>query len=123
MVDPEDKIAKLKEMEALLNQRKKEYEVAEKLFKKGFRSEVKLSESRTNFENALAKYEKSQVELNNTKILTPFDSTIEDSFVELGDYVKKGDQIAKIVDLDPMLIKINVTENDIKNLSLDQKQK
>ena len=121
LVDPEDKIAKLKEMEALLNQRKKEYEVAEKLFKKGFRSEVKLSESRTNFENALAKYEKSQVELNNTKILTPFDSTIEDSFVELGDYVKKGDQIAKIVDLDPMLIKINVTENDIKNLSLDQK--
>ena len=101
-------------MEALLNQRKKEYEVAEKLFKKGFRSEVKLSESRTNFENALALYEKSQVELNNTKILVPFDSTIEDSFVELGDYVKKGDKIAKIVDLDPILIKINVTENDIK---------
>ena len=90
LVDPEDKIAKLKEMEALLNQRKKEYEVAEQLFKKGYRSEVKLSESRTNFENALAQYEKSQVELNNTKVLVPFDSTIEDSFfVELGDYVKK----------------------------------
>ena len=100
-------------MEALLNQRKKEYEVAEKLFEKGFRSEVKLSESRTNFENALALFEKSQVELNNTKILTPFDSTIEDSYVELGDYVKKGDNIAKIVDLDPILIKINVTENEI----------
>ena len=104
-------------MEALLNQRKKEYEVAEQLFKKGYRSEVKLSESRTNFENALAQYEKSQVELNNTKVLVPFDSTIEDSFVELGDYVKKGDNVAKIVDLDPIFIKINVTENDIKNLS------
>ena len=121
LVDPEDKIAKLKEMEALLNQRKKEYEVAEKLFEKGFRSEVKLSESRTNFENALALFEKSQVELNNTKILTPFDSTIEDSYVELGDYVKKGDNIAKIVDLDPIFIKINVTENEIGNLSLNQK--
>ena len=108
-------------MEALLNQRKKEYEVAEKLFEKGFRSEVKLSESRTNFENALALFEKSQVELNNTKILTPFDSTIEDSYVELGDYVKKGDNIAKIVDLDPIFIKINVTENEIGNLRLNQK--
>ena len=68
LIDPEDKIAKLKEMEALLNQRKKEYEVAENLFNKGFRSEVKLSESRTNFEKALALYEKSQVNLNNTKI-------------------------------------------------------
>ncbi len=120
LIDPEDKIARLKEMEALLNQRKKEYEVAEKLFKKGFRSEVKLSESRTNFENALALYEKSQVELNNTKILIPFDSSIEDSFIELGDYVKKGDKIAKIVDLDPIFVKVNVTENVINNLKLNQ---
>ena len=120
LIDPEDKIARLKEMEALLNQRKKEYEEAEKLFKKGFRSEVKLSESRTNFENALALYEKSQVELNNTKILIPFDSTIEDSFIELGDYVKKGDKIAKIVDLDPIFVKVNVTENVINNLKLNQ---
>ena len=36
LIDPEDKVAKVKEMEALLNQRKKEYEVAESLFKKGF---------------------------------------------------------------------------------------
>ena len=63
LIDPEDKIAKLKEMEALLNQRKKEYEVAENLFNKGFRSEVKLSESRTNFEKALALYEKSQMHI------------------------------------------------------------
>ena len=56
LVDPEDKIAKLKEMEALLNQ-EKEYAVAEQLFKKGFRSEVKLSESRTTLKS-LAKYEK-----------------------------------------------------------------
>ena len=82
-------------MEALLNQRKKEYEVAESLFKKGFRSEVKLSQSLTNFENALALYEKSQVALNNTKVSMPFDSTIEDSYVELGDYLKKVIQLLK----------------------------
>ena len=121
LIDPEDKIAKVKEMEALLNQRKKEYEVAEKLYKKGFRSEVKLSESRTNFENALALYEKSQVELNNTKILIPFDSSIEESYIELGDYVKKGDDIAKIVDLDPIFITLNTTEKEIQNLRLNQK--
>ena len=123
LIDPEDKIAKVKEMEALLEQRKKEFEVAEKLYKKGFRSEVKLSESRTYFEKALALYEKSQVELNNTKILVPFDSSIEESYVELGDYVKKGDNIAKIVDLDPIFITLNTTEKEIQNLSLNQKAK
>ena len=121
LIDPEDKIAKLKEMEALLNQRKKEYEVAENLFQKGFRSEVKLSESRTNFEKALALYEKSQVKLNNTKIFIPFDSIIEESYVELGDYLKKGDPIAKVVDLDPIFISINVTEKEIDKIKKGKK--
>ena len=121
LIDPEDKIAKLKEMEALLNQRKKEYEVAENLFNKGFRSEVKLSESRTNFEKALALYEKSQVKLNNTKIYVPFDSIVEDSYVELGDYLKKGDPIARVVDLDPIFITINITEKEIDKIKKGQK--
>ena len=120
LIDPEDKVAKVKEMEALLNQRKKEYEVAESLFKKGFRSEVKLSQSLTNFENALALYEKSQVALNNTKVSMPFDSTIEDSYVELGDYLKKGDSIAKVVDLDPIYFTATVAEKDIGSIFIGQ---
>ncbi len=123
LIDPEDKVAKLKEMEALLNQRKKEYEVAENLYKKGFRSEVKLTESRTNFENALALFEKSQVELNNTKIIMPFDSSVEESYVELGDYVKKGDSIAKIVDLNPIFIDTTASEKEINKIRLFQKTK
>ena len=120
LIDPEDKVAKVKEMEALLNQRKKEYEVAESLFKKGFRSEVKLSQSLTNFENALALYEKSQVALNNTKVSMPFDSTIEDSYVELGDYLKKGDSIAKVVDLDPIFVSSTANEKEISNIRINQ---
>ena len=121
LIDPEDKVAKVKEMEALLNQRKKEYEVAESLFKKGFRSEVKLSQSRTNFENALALFERSQVELNNTKVSMPFDSSVDESYVELGDYLKKGDPIAKIVDLDPIFITTNANEKEISDIKLNQK--
>ena len=120
LIDPEDKVAKVKEMEALLNQRKKEYEVAESLFEKGFRSEVKLSQSRTNFENALALYEKSQVALNNTKVSMPFDSIIDESFVELGDYLKKGDSVAKIVDLDPIFVNATANEKEVKNIKLNQ---
>ncbi len=120
LIDPEDKVAKVKEMEALLNQRKKEYEVSESLFKKGFRSEIKLSQSRTNFENALALFEKSQVELNNTKVLMPFNSIVDESYVELGDYLKKGDSIAKIVDLDPLHINLTANENEINKVELNQ---
>ena len=64
----------------------------------------------------MALYEKSQVELNNTKIFIPFDSIVEDSYVELGDYLKKGDPILKVVDLDPIFITVNVTEKEINLL-------
>ena len=120
LIDPEDKVAKVKEMEALLDQRKREYEISEKLFKKGFRSELNLSKSRVNFEKALASYEKSQVELNNTKIIIPFDSFLEESFIELGDYLKKGDKIVKIVDLDPIFLTTTVSERYINQLELKQ---
>ncbi len=120
LIDPEDKVAKVKEMEALLDQRKKEYEISEKLFKKGFRSELNLTKSRVNFEKALASYEKSQVELNNTKIIIPFDSFLEESFIELGDYLKKGDKIVKIVDLDPIYLTTTVSERYINQLKLEQ---
>ena len=123
LIDPEDKVAKVKEMEALFDQRKKEYEVAEKLFKKGFRSEVNLSKARSRFENSLALFEKSQVELNNTKIIIPFDCFIEESYVELGDYVQKGDKIVKVVDLDPMYLTVTVSEKNIANLEINQKAK
>ena len=66
---------------------------------------------------------KSQVELNNTKIFIPFDSIVEDSYVELGDYLKKGDPILKVVDLDPIFITVNVTEKEINLLKQNQKAK
>lgn len=121
LIDPEDKIARSKEMEALLDQRKKEYEVAEKLFKSGFRSEVKLSESRTKFEEALTLYEQSQVALSNTKITIPFDSYIDESFVELGDYLKKGDNIVTVVDLDPIHLVATASEKEINFIKTGQK--
>ena len=105
----------------MLNQRKKEFEIAEKLFDQGFRSEIKLTVSRTNFEKALAKFEKSQIQLNNTRIIIPFDSFVEESYVELGDYLKKGDSIAKIVDLDPIFINLTTSEKDISKIKVGQK--
>ena len=53
--------------------------------------------------------------------MIPFDSFLEDSFVELGDYVKKGDKIVKIVDLDPIFLSASANENEVMNLKINQK--
>ena len=68
----------------------------------------------------MALYEKSQVELSNTKISIPFDSIIDRSFVELGDYLKKGDKIITIVDLDPIFLVASVSEKDVNSIRVGQ---
>ena len=40
--------------------------------------------------------------------------------MELGDYLKKGDPIAKVVDLDPIFISINVTEKEIDKIKKEK---
>ena len=41
--------------------------------------------------------------------------------MELGDYLKKGDPIARVVDLDPIFITINITEKEIDKIKKGQK--
>ena len=49
LIDPEDKVARVKEMEALLNQRKKNLKLLKVYITKGFRSEVKLKSIKNKF--------------------------------------------------------------------------
>ena len=53
----------------------------------------------------------------------PFASIIDESYVELGDYLKKGDSIVKIVDLDPLHINLTANENEINKIRLNQQAK
>ena len=50
----------------------------------------------------------------------PFASIIDESYIELGDYLKKGDSIVKIVDLDPLHINLTANENEINKIRLNQ---
>lgn len=114
----EDRKVRLAEAEAVLRQRRIEYDAARKLFKKGFRADTKLAEARANLGGAQARLEKTRLDLNRTIIRAPFDGILEDRPVELGAFLKVGDAIAKLVDLDPILVVGNVSERDIGGVTL-----
>jgi multidrug efflux system membrane fusion protein len=112
--------AQLKRSEALLTQREVEYEGAVKLSKQGYQGKVHLAQSFSALESVKAEIESLKLDIANTVIKAPFAGILNTRYVEVGDYVASGDDIAMIADLDPLIVRAHVTEQQINQLSVGQ---
>jgi membrane fusion protein, multidrug efflux system len=115
-IAPEDRKAALAEAEALLRQRQTEYEAAKKLNDRGYKGDIALAEAAAKLDAARAAAKRGQIEMANTVVAAPFAGVLEERPIELGSYVKTGDPIATIVDLDPVRVVGFVTERDIAGI-------
>lgn len=115
---PGDRPARLAEARALLAQRKIEFEAAAKLSQKGFRAETQVAANEAELQAAEAAVTVAEVELSYTSIRAPFDGVIDRRLVEVGTFVDRGDPIARLVELDPMLIVTQVNERDVQRLTI-----
>ena len=109
-------MAQLREAQALMKQREIEFNAADKLSKKGFQSETARAQARAQLEAAQAQLERIQVELAKTKIAAPFAGVIEAKNVEPGDFAQVGTALIHLVDLDPMLVTVQVSEREIDRI-------
>lgn len=117
----EDREAQLAEARALLRQREMEFKAARELSQKGFRSSTKLAEAQVFLDSARALVRRMEIEVTRTAIRAPFDGILESRSVEIGAYVKQGDPIATVVDLDPVLIVASVSERDVGKIRAGEK--
>lgn len=112
----DDRQRTLQSAQALVRQRQLEYEASRKLSQKSFRSQTKLAEAEALLNAARAQLESARLDLDRTEIKAPFDGTLESRTVEVGDYVSQGSQVAKIVDLSPIVIQVEISENKISKI-------
>lgn len=118
ILDEEDRKARLAEARAALRQRELEYKASQSLRNKGFRAETQLAGALANLKAAKARVKAMEIEIRNLTIRAPFDGVIEQRHVELGDYLKLGDPVALLVDLDPILVVGTVAETLIKEIKI-----
>ena len=111
-----DRPARLREANALIRQREIEYEAAESLAGKGFQTRSAQAEAEANLSAARAQREEIRVDLNRTTISAPFSGVLESRSVEVGDYVRAGDEVARIGDYDPVVVTIQVSEREISRV-------
>lgn len=119
-LEKSDYVSRLKSTKALLKQREVELKGAESLKQKGFQSQTALAQATANLALAKADVVSYELAVYKSQIIAPFDGVINQRFVEIGDLLKDGDQIASLVDLDPLVISANVTEANIQGLKADQ---
>ncbi|HEX6979693.1 MAG TPA: efflux RND transporter periplasmic adaptor subunit [Alphaproteobacteria bacterium] len=114
----EDRMARLQEAQALLRQRQIEHDAAKQLNVRGYRSETALAEAAARLDAARATLKRIEVELGHTVLHAPFEGVLDVRPVELGSYVKAGDHIGTIVDLDPLRVVGFVAERDVGRVRL-----
>lgn len=110
--------AKLAEAKALRQQRWLQYDASRKLAAKGHRSETAAAADKAAYDAAVAQVKQMEVELSHTQIKAPFDGVLDSRTVELGDFLSVGQTCATVVDLDPILVVGQVSENDIGKISM-----
>lgn len=113
----DEREARLREANALLEQRRIEHNASKKLSAKGFRSETQVAATQASLEAAEAAVALAQSNMDNTIIKAPFSGLMDERTVEIGDYVKAGESVALVVDLDPILVVANASENIVNQLA------
>lgn len=119
-LDENDLRQRLASVKASLKQAEIELKGAKSLGRKGYQSEVAQAQAEASLAEAKAQQAALQLSLENTLIYAPFDGVMNKHYMEVGDYLREGDSIATVVDLDPLVIKADVTERHVQQLALGQ---
>ena len=123
-----------------------EYQSAKQLIDKGLSSKSKLSLASFNLVNAKSnlndidlnyqsqvanletqlaniksKIKNIKIDIDNTKISSSFSGIINNSYVEIGDYVRPGNVLFSVVDLNPIKIQGYLSESDINRVKVGTK--
>lgn len=114
----DDRLARLRQAKALLAQRQIEFEAADQLSEKGYRSDTAVAEARAQLEVARAAVAAMEIDIAYTTVKAPFDGIVDERPAEIGDFLEIGDPIATIVDLDPVLVVGQVSERDVGAISV-----
>lgn len=115
-IDPKSYQEKVNEAKARLVRREAEYKRAGTLVKDGYVSRTEYDQKRSSYLVAKANYNTALKDLNDTKVIAPFNGVIARRYVKNFENVKAKEVIILLQNIKQLDIEINVPENIILNL-------
>ncbi|MEX0375433.1 efflux RND transporter periplasmic adaptor subunit [Spiribacter pallidus] len=113
-----DRQARLAEAEARVAQRQADLDAAEQLQRDGYQSEIAVREARAALESARAQLAAIREDIANTTVTAPIDGLLQSRAVDVGDYVRVGDALARLMTTDPLVAVAHVAQQDIRQIEL-----
>ncbi|MBE0533454.1 MAG: efflux RND transporter periplasmic adaptor subunit [Rhodospirillales bacterium] len=114
----DDRNARLAEADAMVEQRRLAFEAARQLSEKQFRSTVNVAQNKAELEAARAQLERIRLDIERCTIRAPFAGVVDQLPAEIGHFVEVGGTVARVVDLDPILIVGAVAERNVGHVKV-----
>ncbi len=108
----DDRNQQLKEAQASHALAKEKVEIAKKLTEGNFRSEISLKTARVEYESAAVRLARIEKDIANTRITAPYKGVLGDVFLEEGSVVAPGTPVASLLEMDPLLVQVYVSEKN-----------
>ncbi|GAB1261334.1 efflux RND transporter periplasmic adaptor subunit [Aurantivibrio plasticivorans] len=112
----EDRELRLQEAQAAVEQARIEYEGSLRLKTGGYQSETAIASAKSRLEAAEAQELRRKIDLEKTSIRAPFDGVIEYRPVEIGTLMRVGDTCATVLDMNPLVVSGEVSEDEVIHL-------
>lgn len=117
-LEVDDRQARLEQAVAARKRAELDYAGAMELWDKALISDVELAERFENLSRTQASESSQRIERDRVSVRAPFGGVVEETHVEIGDFLKRADACVTLLDLDPMLIIGQVSEFEVDSLTL-----
>jgi multidrug efflux system membrane fusion protein len=118
VLSAEDKPAMIDMATQVVKQRQAELEAQQRLAKTGTVSKLSLDTAISALAQAESQLKAAQTDLERLTSIAPFGGVIDSVDVELGSAVAQGAQIATLLSLDPVVVKGEVSERDLRYVKM-----
>ena len=112
--------AALQQAEEERTRAEREFDNASQLLDRGVATVDRVAQARAALAAAEAQVAAAEQSLDNLTLTSPFAGRIEQMPVETGEFVAAGEEIARIVDTDPLTVAIQVPQTALNRISAGQ---
>ncbi len=119
-LEPNDRKARIDRARARVQEQQSAYEASQALGKKGYQSQRQADQTFSSLQTAKAELEEALIEFDRLEIRAPFEGEVLSCPMELGAYVDVNGEVATIVDNDPLVVSLQIPQQDITDLAVGQ---
>lgn len=110
--------AQLKSAQARVKKANLDLKSARSLQKKNLIADNQIPQLEVALAESKSELQRLQIDLANTRIVSPVEGVLNERTVELGDYIDQGKPVAEILDLNPLIVTVDVPQQIVQNLKM-----